>query len=251
MHTLKELVTTGKQLFENKEYKKSEYYLKKALELNDNYADVLNMVGVLHHIDGKFSSAIDYFRRALKINPSYTEAMLNLAVLFNDLGRYQEAKGIYVRLQSGTKAKQKEIEPVLKGKLSNLHSDIGDIYRSVGLYQSSIEEYIKALNLNKDYIDIRVKLGIAYRENGQPEDSIRELKTVSKANPNYAHAKIQLGVSYYTTGNIKSAQEEWKKALDKEPTNEHAKMYLRLCKDIKVIVPKKATAPKKVAGKKR
>ena len=230
MDNIQELVQLGKNFFESKEYSKAERYFKQVLRFNKRYADIHNMLGIINHIEGKFNSAIDSFKEAIKINPKYTEALLNLAVLYNDLGEYKEAKKIYSALQKNPQGKkqEKEIEPVLKGKLSNMHADIGDVYRSLGLYDFAAEEYNKGLLLNPDYIDIRTKLGTVLRESGQPAESVKELKTVLKNDPKYAHARIQLGVTYYSQKKFNEAKKEWGTVLKQDPTNESAKMYIRL-----------------------
>lgn len=229
METLKELLSIGKQYFENKQYAQAEGYLRRVLEKDGRYADVLNMLGVISHIEGRFASSIEFFREALKLNPRYTEALLNLAVLYNDLGQYAEAKKLYGQLKGGKGAGHGQIEPVLRGKLSNLHADIGDIYRSIGLYSHAIDEYKKALNLNPNYYDIRTKLGQALRENGSAQESLKELKSVMRADGKYSPALIQLGITYYAMGKLTDATESWKAALAKDPNNEYAHMYLRLC----------------------
>jgi tetratricopeptide (TPR) repeat protein len=227
-HDVGELVAIGKQFFDKKEYHRAENYLKQVLERGVKYADVYNMLGVIAHIDGKFDSSIKLFKAALKINPNYTEALLNLAVLYNDLGHYTEAKKLYTNLHKARKSKDKQIEPVLKGKLSNLHANIGDIYKNLGLYAHAIEEYTKALNLNPSYVDIRTKLGISYRENGELAKSTAELKKVVKADPKYIHARIQLGVTYYSMKKKSDAKKAWQEAVKRDPKNEYAQMYLRL-----------------------
>ncbi|MDO8527983.1 MAG: tetratricopeptide repeat protein [Deltaproteobacteria bacterium] len=230
MDNIQEMVELGKQSFENKDYGRAERYLRQVLNDNRRYADVHNMLGVICHIDGKFESAISCFKEALKINPYYTEALLNLAVLYNDLGRYPEAKKLYINLRTkkedGTK---QEIEPVLKGKLSNMHAEVGDVYRSIGLYKFAVAEYKKALELNPSYVDIRTKMGVALREDGQLENSLKELKVVSKDDPRYVMSRIQLGVTYYSLAKLKDAKKEWESVLKQDPENESAKMYLRLC----------------------
>jgi len=229
METFQELVELGKQCFENKDYGRAERYLRQVLTHNKGYADVHNMLGVICHIEGKFESAMDCFKEALKLNPHYTEAVLNLAVLYNDLGKYQEAKKLYGNLQKKKGNSSHDIEPVLKGKLSNMHADVGDTYRSVGLYKHAVEEYKKALALNPAYVDIRTKLGIALRELGQLESSLKELKTVAKEDPRYIMAKIQLGITHYSLKKLSEAKKEWESVLHQDPENESAKMYLRLC----------------------
>ena len=229
MDNTQELVQLGKQCFENKDYLRAERYLRQAVQSHCHYPDVLNMLGVIRHIDGKFEAAIQSFKEALKINPHYTEAVLNLAVLYNDLGRYQDAKKLYGNLRKKEKSSTDDIEPVLKGKLSNMHSEIGDVYRSIGLYKFAVEEYKKALALNPAYVDIRTKLGIALRELGQLESSLKELKTVAKEDPRYIMAKIQLGITHYSLKKLSEAKKEWESVLQQDPENESAKMYLRLC----------------------
>ncbi|MBN1283056.1 MAG: tetratricopeptide repeat protein [Proteobacteria bacterium] len=228
MENIKELIAAGKQCFEGRQYRKAEEYLRRAIEMNPNFADVLNMLGVIAHSEGRFASSIDCFQRALEINPGYTEAMLNLAVLYNDLGQYDDARRLYEKLKGRTARGTSKIEPVLRGKLSNLHADIGDIYRSIGLFDMASDEYRKALTLNPTYFDIRTKLGQSLREGGRPKEAVSELKAVLKANGRYAPALVQLGVTHYAMGNIPDAKRSWKKAMDGSK-NPYAEMYLRLC----------------------
>ena len=228
METIKELIHAGKQHFDNKEYDKAERILRQVVQKEPNYADVHNILGVINHLEGKFQAAIDYFQGALKINPRYTEARLNLAVLYNDLGQYQDAKVLYTELKKASSSTKTEIEPVLRGKLSNLHAEIGDIYRSIGLNHLAIEEYRKALALNANYHDIRTKLGQALREDGQLAKSLDELMGVIKSKNTYSPARVQLGVTHFAMGKFDLAKKAWRGALSVNPNDEYAKMYLRL-----------------------
>ncbi len=229
MDNTQEWVDLGKQCFENKDYLRAERYLRQVVQANCRYADVLNMLGVINHIEGKFEAAIGAFKEALKINPRYTEAVLNLAVLYNDLGRYQDAKKLYTNLHKKEKETTDDIEPVLKGKLSNMHAEIGDVYRSIGLFKFAVAEYKKALDLNPSYVDIRTKMGVALREAGALEASLKELRIVVKEDARYIMARIQLGITFYSLKKIADAKKEWDAVLKQDPDNESAKMYLRLC----------------------
>lgn len=229
MEPTQEFVELGKKCFENRDYPNAERYLRKVLESNNRFADIHNLLGVVCHLEGKFESAIASFEEALKINPNYTEALLHLAVLYNDLGRFAEAKKLYTRLKKKTDGKTRDIEPVLKGKLSNMHAQLGDTYRSIGLYPQAAEEYRKALDLNPTYADIRTKLGAALREMGKHADSAKELKRVLQAAPGYLLARVQLGITCYAMGKGADAKKEWEAVLKKDPANESAKTYLKLC----------------------
>ena len=228
VNNIAELVIEGKDLFEKKDYESAETILKQVLSQTKRYADVQNMMGVIQHTEGRFSAAIQHFKKAIEINPRYTEAIMNLAVLYNDLGQYKDAKKLYDQLKKNPKVKDQNIEPVLRGKLSNMHMQVGDIYRSTGAHKLAIDEYDKALKLNPAYVDIRTKLGQSLRENGQVTKAVKELKSALKTKTGYAPARVQLGLAYYTQGKMNDAKKEWKTALNKDPDNDYAKMYLRL-----------------------
>jgi tetratricopeptide (TPR) repeat protein len=228
MQNIQELVTKGKLAFENKEYAAAETLLKQVASRGVEYADVFNILGVIAHAEGKFQQAIEHFEKALKRNPHYTEALLNLAVLYNDLGKYADAKKLYAKLRKGKETEPRQIEPVLQGKLSNLHADIGDIYRNIGLYSHAVQEYQKALQHNPSYADIRLKLGMALRDAGELATAITELKSVIRQEPKYTDAHVQLGITYYAMGKAADAKKAWQQALKLAPTHAHAEMYLRL-----------------------
>ncbi len=249
MESLKELIAIGKQHFENRQYSQAEEYLRQAVERNPGFADVYNMLGVIAHADGKFASAIDLFEKAIGINPRYTEATLNLAVLYNDLGQYDKSKALYAKLKGRGVKGENRVEPVLRGKLSNLHADIGDIYRSIGLYGHAIDEYRKALDLNPTYMDIRTKLGQALREHGRPQESLLELKGVLKAKEAYAPALIQLGITHYAMQNLPEAIKAWRRALELDPEDQRARMYLRLCETSNATRPAARGAPRAAVKK--
>ncbi|MBI2082606.1 MAG: tetratricopeptide repeat protein [Deltaproteobacteria bacterium] len=227
MNDLKQLVSSGRRYFESKNYMKAEQYFLRALKGGARYADVLNMLGVIYHQDGKFNNAISCFREAVRINPGYIEANLNLAVLLNDLGEYKEAKSLYQKLGGDTKSQS--MNSVMRGKIANMHAAIADTYSGIGKLQEAIDEYKKALELCPTYKDIQTKLAICYRENNQKELALKELKQAIKSHPDYLPAKIQLGLTYFSKGEIKKAAFEWEGVLKKDKENSAAKMYLRIC----------------------
>ena len=113
------------------------------------FADVWNMLGVIYHAQGKFQKAIDCFSNALSINPNYTEAQLHLAVTYNDLGQYDKAQKIYRQAKEykGVEADAQDRLPdsFVRGKLANMHAELGDTYWGIGLFEEALEEYSKAL----------------------------------------------------------------------------------------------------------
>ena len=52
----KQLLSLGREHYEKREFDKAEHYLRNVLERDDTgrYADVFNMMGVIHHDRGRF-----------------------------------------------------------------------------------------------------------------------------------------------------------------------------------------------------
>ena len=86
------------------------------------------MLGVIHHEQGRYAQAREMLEEALRLNPGYTEAALNLAVTYNELGKYQEAREIYARAMAQSKAEPRQLDPFARGKLANMHADVGSAY---------------------------------------------------------------------------------------------------------------------------
>ena len=240
-----ELFQLGKQFFFQKKYAQAEQYLLKALQKGTRYADLYHMMGVIYHNDGKFSNAIESFTKAIAINPNYTEATLHLAILYNDLGEYPEAKALYQKVHQKVGKGVTDMDPMIKGRIANLHASLADTYRGVGKYQAAIHEYQLALGLCPQYKDIRTRLGITYRDNQQLQESLKTLQETVKQSPQYLQAQVELGLTYYTLGKVADAKKWWQGVLKKNPQHTMAATFLNLCQ-------KNGATPRKTkTGKKK
>ena len=82
----------GVEYFRRKNFRKAEYYFKKALNINPNYAPALNNIGVIALRKGKVKEAISYYKKSKEKDPNYLLAYKNLAHLYIKLGLKKEAK---------------------------------------------------------------------------------------------------------------------------------------------------------------
>lgn len=219
----------GKKAFEEKNYTDAQMYLEEVLKEKDNFADVDNMLGFIHYTAGRHEAAIKYFEKALKINPNYTEVSLNLAVIYNEMGEFDKAQGVYAKAKEADGSSAASyLDPFAKGKLANMHAEIGTIYHDLNLYKDAVDEYRKAIQLRPSFVDIKNKLGVVYRDMRDYSKAINELKEAITANPDYTPARINIGITYYAMGQIEKAKAEWLKVLHKNPNDKKAQMYMNL-----------------------
>ncbi|HBR17826.1 MAG TPA: hypothetical protein DD725_09505 [Deltaproteobacteria bacterium] len=219
----------GKKAFEEKDYQDAQIYLAEVLKEKDNFADVYNMLGYIYYTADRRTDAIECFEKAIKINPNYTEVSLNLAVLYNEMGEFDKAQMIYTKAkETGKAGATSYLDPYAKGKLANMHAELGNIYQTLGLYSEAVDEYKKAILLRPTFVDIKNKLGSVYRDMRDYNKAVKELEEAIAINPDYAPVRVNLGITYYAMGQIEKAKAEWMKVLHKNPHDTKAQMYMNL-----------------------
>jgi tetratricopeptide (TPR) repeat protein len=211
--------------------------LRMVLEEQDRFADVHDMLGVIAHARGNFLVAERHFERALQLNPAYTEAALNLAVTYNDRGKYEKAREVYSRIKVGPVGTAQGLEPFARGKLANMHADLGQVYADAGLPREAIQEYEKATSLCPQFADLRVKLATLLREVNDLPRARAHYEAALVAKPDYVPARVQLGVTLLAIGDAAGAEEHWRKVIAAEPENSQAKMYLRMLERTRTSMP--------------
>jgi tetratricopeptide (TPR) repeat protein len=231
----------GREYYANGEYEKAEPFLQQVISAHDDFADVLNMLGIINYDKGDMEQAQEFFERAFHINPNYTEAALNLAVIYNEQGKYDEAKKIHEHASSVRYRQKKNIEPFAKGKITNMHAKLGQAYAEIGLHSKAIEQYHAALSLSPDFVDIRTRLGQLLRDIGRFDEAVIQFKTVIKNSPDYVTARISLGTTYYALGQKELAQKQWQEAARIAPENKTVNMYVKMIEQMMAMEEAEAT----------
>ncbi|HJL40008.1 MAG TPA: tetratricopeptide repeat protein [Myxococcales bacterium LLY-WYZ-16_1] len=223
---LKTLLESGREAYERGDHVRAEEALTRAVDRGaDEYADIHHILGVIYHSWGRFSKARSAFERALRINPDYTEAALNLAITYNDLGRYAEAKELF---EQARPTRPGELDAFARGKIANLHAEVGEAYRSVGDPTSAIREYRKALELGPNFVDIRMRLAQCLAETDALDEAVSELRTLVATKPQFVPAWLHLGLFLMRLDRSRDAEQAFKKCLDFEPEHPRARAYLRM-----------------------
>lgn len=223
-----ELYQLGSTAFREERHDDARKHFAELARQGCEFADVYNMMGVISYEDGDYAAAKENFRKALEKNPRYTEAGLNLAVTLNDTGDYPDGETAFNQMRHACGFDEGGVDPYVKGKLANLHFELGVIYHGLGLYDDALQEFQMAVRLGPAFPDIRTQLGVLYRDMGRIDDAEEEFKRVKRQHPGYADAGVQLGITLFGQGFAKAAVEEWREVMKSDPENSKALMYLRL-----------------------
>jgi tetratricopeptide (TPR) repeat protein len=228
---IEQLIALGREHYNANEYERAEPFLAEAATARPSFPDLYNMLGVIYHAQGRFQDAEEAFSQALKLNPRYTEAALNLSVTYNDRGKYDLARDVYTRAVSASVGQPNALDRFARGKLANMHADLGAAYAGLAMFDESVREYSKALDLCPEFADLRVRLGNVYRDMGVHHAAIAEFEHAKRLKPDFIPARIHLGVTLFSLGRKEAALAEWKAVLDKDPTNKSAALYIRMVND--------------------
>ena len=141
---------------------------------------------------------------------------------------YTEARDAYRRANEsvtrpGVEATQGNL---FRGKIANLHSELGKLYLALGQHEEAIREYRKALSVAPEFPDLRVKLAVALREAGRLSEGLQEIERALEEHPGGIAALTQHGILLYLLGRKDKARRAWEDALYRDPLNKLVQLYL-------------------------
>ena len=203
--TIKEAFELAVQNHQKNNIKDAQNYYLKVLELDPNYINALNNLGVIFQGLGKKQRAKECFEKAIKINPNYIDAHYNLGNIFKELGKNQKAKEFF----------EKTIE--LNPTYAEAHNNLGNIFNKLGEYQKAEEFFEKAIELNPNYADAHNNLGVIFIKLEEYQKAKNCFEKVIEINPNYADAHYNLGVIFQELVEYQKAKSCFEKAIEINP----------------------------------
>jgi len=97
------------------------------------------------------------------------------------------------------------------------HNNLASAMENKGDFDAAVENYLKAIDINPNYIDAYYNLGNALVRNGYASDAIELYRNVIALNDRYARAYTNLGVALSETGDIDQAINAYRKAIEIDP----------------------------------
>jgi tetratricopeptide (TPR) repeat protein len=226
MNTAKEIQKTIQQ----KKYRAAEEQLVRALTTEPDNADFYYLRGLLRSYQGRLVDSIEDLRHALSIEPRHTDAAVCLSIILNDIGRYDEAKKIFEQANQSVFLKQIGDDLQIDRRFAVKHFELGDLYFRHRRFDEAIEEYNKAILLDPQSSEMRIKRAKSFAKKGFITRAIQDLQQLKQERPSDPSVRVQLGLLHYSQGNILDAELEWESVLELDPVHREAIAYLDLIK---------------------
>jgi tetratricopeptide (TPR) repeat protein len=215
---------------QTRNYPDAEKLIEDGLILEPDNSDYFYLRGLLRSYQGRLVDSIEDLRKALYHDPKHTDAAICLSVILNDIGRYDEAKKIFEQANQSVFLKQIGDDVQIDRRFAVKHFEVGDLYFRYRRFDEAIEEYNKAILLDPQSTDIRVKRAKAFAKKGFITRAIQELQQLKAERPTDLMVRIQLGLLHYSQSNLLDAEIEWESVLEQDPVHREATAYLDLIK---------------------
>ncbi len=168
----------------------AEYYYRKAIEIDPDYADAHYNLGIILKDLGKLQDAEFSYRKAIELNPYFAQSHCNLGNILKDLGNLQDAEFSY----------RKAIE--IKPNFAEVHYNLGNILRDLGKLHEAELSTRKAIELNPDYANAYLNLGNILVDLGKEKDAIKHYSFALEKEPNDIY--FHINSKFYFTKIIKN-----------------------------------------------
>ena len=165
-------VNLGGYLYEERRMEEAMEHYQKAIQLNPNFPDALNDVGLALAAQGRFDEAIENYRKAIQMDPNRFEMQYDLGLALAAENRLDDAiKHYYKALQ---------INPNLPEVLDSL----GNALAAKGRFDEAIKSYRQAILVNSNHSETFFHLGMTLGELGRSREAVAQYREALKLNPN-------------------------------------------------------------------
>jgi tetratricopeptide (TPR) repeat protein len=180
---------------------------QRVLAREQENAEALHLLGVLHHQQGNHTRAIELIGRAVAIKPNSHIYHANLAEAYRALGDFDRAAGC-CRAALAIWADYPEA-------LCNL----GAALQGLGKSTEAVDHLNRALELRPDFVVAHSNLGIALRDLGRKEEALEHFQRAVELDAAFAPAQTNLGQTLLDLGKADEALPHGQEAVRLDPNS--------------------------------
>jgi len=176
-------------------------FSRKAVELNDQDADVLRTIANALVEKGEFEEALDFYERSLALDSSGFTIYSDMAYMFELSGDMEKAEQFY------KKAVQTDPDSHIA------HYYLGAFYYYQARFEEAIAEAEKALELSPGHLTIMNLLGACYDGFEEFDKAIDVYEGILESDSTQGQVLRNLGSAYFYKGDYETSAAYYRKAL--------------------------------------
>jgi len=151
---------------------------------------------------GNYQDAVLMALKAVELDNNYAPGHAYLAEAYADLGRLRQAR------------EQAELAIQLDPYNIDARRNYGYVLEFYGDYEGAIQQYLQALNIEPNMLDLLYGLARNYRGAGRYEEAISTFNEIARRNSSDPAIYVELGKTYFETREDDAAQENLEHAVE-------------------------------------
>jgi tetratricopeptide (TPR) repeat protein len=204
----------GDVYFAQGKFAKAHGHYMKALTANDSDPGLYHSLGLALMGLERYSEALPYLRRAVELAPQNANMLYSLASVYRDSGQFQDA----IREYSKLLAAQPD-HPNVHNDLGDIYHNLGRENDAILEYRKEIELCDKKLAKAPQQPVYLNDLAYAYNGIGETQKAREIIEKVIVSWPNYSQAHFTSAKIYEKAGKIKESIAALEKAKELSPGN--------------------------------
>ena len=158
----KDRLKKAEEYFNQGDLEKAEPLLISLAKSTPYLASPFYMLGTIYYEKGLFKRAISCYKKALELDPQLTDSAIGLSVVLNDLGRYDEAREVFIKAQSLIKKEKKLVGSKVRDRIAELHLELSRLYQDDQIPDKAMENIVAYENMKgfTSEISLKEKLNI-------------------------------------------------------------------------------------------
>ncbi len=155
---------------------------------------------------------ISVLRKLIELNPEDMDLRLRLAKTLEEDGRLEEAIKEYEEIVN--RGAKEDLLPV--------YNSLGFLYTKTGQVQKAIDVYLKALEMDKDDVNLYYNLSMLYEKIGQKDRSDFYLSKAVELKSGDIEGRLKLSEDLIEKGSLEEAEKYLKEVLKTRPESQRA-----------------------------
>lgn len=159
----------GTEYLDDNKLEEAEKCLLKAIELDPNFCDAMDHLGLVYRRQERYEEAIEIYLRSISINSKNSVSYQNLAVVYRIQQKYEDARQQYIKM-----IELDENNPEPYYGIGQLYFDVEMFENCIDIMQIALQKYIDENSVYS--YDAGLYIGYAYYNLENYEEALKYLK---------------------------------------------------------------------------